>query len=329
MQQRRHCGSIVVLLAFLAFTIGSAHADMALTPAGTTAGFILSTFADGFPTTGFCCGPLGVAFPASGGVMVADYPGNVYVFPTDTDGQHAGSVTPVTGYSSGGPADLASIGGKIYMTDQGPGLVVQLNDDGTLNHVVTTIPIATGMAADDANGLLYVSNVSSGIFSVNPTTGTTTLFESVVADGVTIDTTTQILYAEVGGHILGFRISDGLEVFDSGFISGGPDGAAVGEGTLAGNIFVNTNGGTVVEVNIATDVQTLIATGGSRGDFVSLDPNGSLFLSQTDRVLRLSPPAGGCFGANCGSSVPEPSSSVLVFSGLGLIYLTRRLRRRA
>ncbi len=329
MQRRHYSGSMMLVLALLVFTIDSARASMLLTPAGTTAGFTLSTFADGFPTTGFCCGPLGVAFPKSGGVMVADYPGNVYLFPTDTDGQHAGSVTPVTGYGSNGPADLASIGGKIYMTDQGPGLVLQLNDNGTFNHTVASIGIATGMAADAANGLLYVSNVSSGIFSVDPTTGTTTLFASVVADGLTIDTTAQILYAEVGGHILGFRISDGVQVFDSGAIANGPDGAAVGEGKLAGNIFVNTNGGTVVEVNIATDAQTLIAAGGSRGDFVSLDPNGSLFLSQTDEVLRLSPPAGGCFGANCGATVPEPSSGVLMFSGLGLIFLTRQLRRRA
>jgi hypothetical protein len=328
MQRRHYCGSTMFLLALLVFTIGSANASMLLTPAGTAAGFTLSTFADGFPTTGFCCGPLGVAFPKSGGVMVADYPGNVYLFPTDTDGQHAGSVTPVTGYSFAGPADLASIGGKVYMTDQAPGLVVQLNDNGTLNHLVTSIPVATGMAADPTNGLLYVSNLGD-IFAVNPTTGTTAVFAAAAADGLTIDTTTQILYAEVGGHILGFRISDGAQVFDSGFIGGGPDGAAVGEGKLAGNIFVNTNGGTVVEVNIATDAQTLLAAGGSRGDFVSLDPNGSLFLSQTDEVLRLSPPAGGCFGANCGATVPEPSSGVLMFSGLGLIYLTRRLRRRA
>src|SRR5580704_17015861 len=62
---------------------------MTLTPAGA-AEFTISTFADNFPTTGFCCGPLGIAFPTSGGaVMVADYPGNVRVFATDTDNQLA------------------------------------------------------------------------------------------------------------------------------------------------------------------------------------------------------------------------------------------------
>ena len=43
----------------------------------------------------------------------------------------------------------------------------------------------------------------------------------------------------------------GAQVFDSGFIPGGPDGTAIGtSGSIAGELFVNTNGGTVVEVNI-------------------------------------------------------------------------------
>src|SRR5579864_4851135 len=67
----------------------SAYAVPTLTPSAITAGFSLSQFADEFPTTGFCCGPLGIAFPTTGGVMVSDYPGNVRVFATDTDGQHA------------------------------------------------------------------------------------------------------------------------------------------------------------------------------------------------------------------------------------------------
>src|ERR1700722_16777602 len=60
---------------------------MALTPTGATE-FTLSTFVDNFPVNG-CCGPLGIAFPTTGGVMVADYTGNVRVFATDTDNQLA------------------------------------------------------------------------------------------------------------------------------------------------------------------------------------------------------------------------------------------------
>src|SRR5262245_1484769 len=43
--------------------------NMALTPAGASE-FTLSTFVDNFPTTGFCCGPLGIAFPTTGGAVM-------------------------------------------------------------------------------------------------------------------------------------------------------------------------------------------------------------------------------------------------------------------
>ena len=91
-------------------------------------------------------------------------------------------------------------------------------------------------------------------------------------------------------------------------------------------IFVNTNGGTVVEVNLATKVQTLIASGGSRGDFVTVDPsNNTLLLTQSDRILRLS---GGNFGP-----VPEASTFVstglLLLGGLGLLLMARKRSRKA
>src|ERR1700676_848082 len=57
-------------VATLAFSLGACfgsagNAAEVLTAAGS-AQFTLSTFADSFPTTGFCCGPLGIAFPTTG-----------------------------------------------------------------------------------------------------------------------------------------------------------------------------------------------------------------------------------------------------------------------
>ena len=74
--------------------------SLTLTAAGQAAGFGLSTFATGFPELSGI-GPLGVVFPASGGVLVSDDPGNVRLFPTDTDGQNATTVPPVSGASYG------------------------------------------------------------------------------------------------------------------------------------------------------------------------------------------------------------------------------------
>jgi PEP-CTERM motif len=305
-------------------TSGVAQAAAVLTAAGA-ADFTLSTFADTFPNTGFCCGPLGIAFPTTGGVMVADYPGNVRVFATDTDNQLASAGVVGQNFGGNNGVGLASLGGNIYLTEQSAGKVVQLNNNGTLNHQVALIGFATGIAANSAAGLLYVSNGSSTIFSVTPT-GTVATFATTFSgvDGLTVNAANTILYGEVGGHIVGFSTATGAQVFDSGGIPGGPDGTAIGlSGTIANELFVNTNGGTVVEVDLSTLAQSTILTGGSRGDFVTVDPiTNTLLITQTDSILRLTPISGGFTGG-----VPEPSTwamMILGFMGVGFMAYRRK-----
>src|SRR5262249_27050013 len=89
--------SAVLLVAVLVGTaLGPvpARAEMMLTSAGVAGGFTLSTFASGFPNA-FGLGPLGIAFPSGGGVLVTAIDGSVRFFPTNADGQSAGGV-PVT-----------------------------------------------------------------------------------------------------------------------------------------------------------------------------------------------------------------------------------------
>jgi hypothetical protein len=299
---------VLATLGLATLLSGGARADLALTAAGVAQGLSLSTFATGFPSTSGV-GPVGVAF-VNGTVLASDYPGNVRVFATDTDGQNAASAPIGQNYGTGNAADLAQVGNTVYMTRQGIGDIVQINANGTFNQVIVTgVPTATGIIASPTTGHLFVSTLGNNvIYDVDPIAKTKTVFVNQPADGLSVSPDGKTLYAEINGHILGFDTTTKAQTFDSGLIPNSPDGAAIGTGLFAGKLFVNTNGGTVYEVDTTTLSQTLIATGGSRGDFVVVDPtNGTLLLTQTDRIVRLS---GATFTA-----VPEPSP--LVLAGVG------------
>ena len=313
--------SAAALAVSLGVAAGSANASMVLTAAGTAENFTLSTFASGFPTTGFCCGPLGIAFPNSGGVLVTDYPGNVRLFATDADGQLASSAPVGQFYGNSNAVGLAKAGGNIYMTQQGNQDLVRISDTGTfISTVATGLGFATGIAANPTNGHLYVSNVGGTIWDINPGVSVTALITGINADGLSTDGTT--LYGAANGHILGYNIATHAQVFDSGNV-GDVDGTALGTGVLAGKIYGNTNSGNVIEVDLASLAVTTIASGGSRGDFVTVDPNGSLLLTQTDSIVRLTPPSGGGFVGQ----TPEPASIALLGLGLAGLGFTRRRKR--
>ena len=317
--------SVAGMAAIIA-TSGISYADLTLDPAASAAGFTLTTFADQIPTNG-AVGPVGISFTPTGGVIIASYGSGVNaVFASDTDNQHfAGAVLSTDTFA--GPAGIAHIGNNYYEAIQFSGQVIQI-DGNTGNFVanVASIGGATGLVANPVNGHLFVSNVNQ-VFDLNPADGSVTVFANIPFDGMAITPDGKTLYgaASAYGQIFGYDTTTGLQVYASSIIPGGIDGSALGTGTLAGNMFVNTNSGTLVELNLTTNVQTLIASGGSRGDFVEVDPNGSLLLTQTDSVLRLTAPTGGGF-----STVPEPSSFALMgLGGIGLAIGAYRRKRVA
>jgi hypothetical protein len=269
---------------------------LALTPAGAAAGFSLSTFASGFPSYyaggGTYEGPIGVAFPNDGTVLATDANGLVYRFPSHADGQVASAATASYGYANA--AALAQTSNAIYMGQVANGRVVAINPDGSLNRVVANIPDTTGIAVNPANGHLFVSDLISTIWDVDPGTGGRTAFAHGAFDGVATDGITLYGASLFTGSVIGFNISNpSLPVTYA--VDANPDGIALGTGSLAGNLFVNTNYGNVWEVNVTTHATTLIASGGSRGDFVTVDLDGTLLLTQSTTIERLHPPAGGGF----------------------------------
>ena len=293
--------------------------QMTLTPAGVSAGFSLTTFATGFPSVAGQIGPLGMAFTSSGGVMVADYAGNVRLFP-DQDGQIADSiapgVTPVSSFGQLNADGLAFAGGQFYLAQQGNGQVVRLNADGTAvtgsNAAVTAIASATDIAVNPANGHLFVSTGAGGgrVCDVNPATNSATVWPPTIpnADGLTVSADGATLYvAQISdssgyGNIQGYSIANQTKTWDLNAVNPNAhithiDGLAIGFGAFSGTIFANTNDGQLWQIALPSGQATLIASGGTRGDFAEPDASGqgSLLLTQSDRILRLSPftPSGG------------------------------------
>ena len=112
--------------------------------------------------------------------------------------------------------------------------------------VIATVPSPLGVAVNPLNGHLFVSSFSSKIYDVDPVTGTVSVFLDALADGLAFDPSAGILYAAFnatgqGDQVRGFNITTKAVVFDSGTIASVPDGIALGNGPVAGNLFVNTN----------------------------------------------------------------------------------------
>jgi hypothetical protein len=222
--------------------------NMTLTPAGIAQGFTLSTFASGFPTNNdpnplIHLGPIGIAYPGGGVVLVSDNPnGNVYRFPTDTDGQTASPGIVLGNYGKFNPEGLVSFNGTTAMALYVAGQLVTLDPiTGSTSLIVGGLPKQgpIGVEANPLNGHYFVSvNTANGlVVDVNPFTNTFTPFGGG-ADGLTISPDGKTLYEAGSLGLLGLDTATGKLVFQSSPIPFA-DGSALGFGKLAGKAYVN------------------------------------------------------------------------------------------
>ncbi len=246
-----------------------------------------------------------MSFTSDGGVLVSDYSGNVRKFPDDSDGQDARAIVPSQNYGADRAIDMTQIGDRIYMSQGSNGSVVEINEDGTFKQlIVSGLGRVLGIDVNPSNGHLLVASLSNVVYDIDPIAKTAKVLFNAFLDGISVSPDGLVLYGATvsSSTIVGFSLAAaglGNIVFDSGPIQGGVDGAALGFGDSAGYIFANTNQGTVVAIDLRTKQQTLIATGGTRGDFAKVDPrDGTLLLTQSSTIARLQLPTGSSFRTN-------------------------------
>ena len=183
-----------------------------------------------------------------------------------------------------------------------------------------------GMWGNPVNGHVIASS-NQGLVDINPVAGTYRVINAgVFPDGVSVSPDGLIAYVENGGAIQSYDIATGA-LLNTYLTGHGPDGTGViTGGNFNGDVIVNNNDGTVGLLDPTTSSFTIIADGGSRGDFVSPDlNNGTLFISQYEQVARLSC-GPGCSIGGPPPSVPEPATLALFGTGLGVLLIYRRRR---
>ena len=325
----------IVLLAAVSSCCSTAFGQLALTPQGVALGFTLTTFATINPgATGCCNVPFGVTVTSNGRVLVfnnAD--GRTYVFP-DVDGQTlATAISSISGSNSSFLA-FANSGGKPY----GPApshFLAQLNDDGTVNHVLTGVPqiIRNGMATNPINKHLIIDS-TTGLIDVDPLAngglGSSRVINAQLGDGVSVSPNGKIVYLAQGLNVNGYDILTGALVITSpNFPS--PDGTGVIFSTnpaLNGKVIVVDNNGSVYLWDTVANTYFAIASGGARGDYASPDPNnGTIFLDFSDIVARL-----GCGGCFIGAALPSDTFQVLYAANLdkgdSVVNITNSYKRK-
>src|SRR5439155_24624273 len=80
------------------------------------------------------------------------------------------------------------------------------------------------------------------------------------------------------------------------------DGMAVSATPGTPFLYVNRNGGIITRIDLTATPPTFTAifTGGSRGDFAAVGPDGCLYATQTDRVIKVTNADGTCLPSAAG-----------------------------
>ncbi len=295
-----------------------AHAGLTLNATGLSLGFSLSTYASG----GGYYGHFAASALPDGTIVAVDLPNGRLLKYSDSDGQTHGSALATQALA--GARNVAKVNGHTYAVSTSG--YFEVGSDLGLTPIAVGLTPTWGLWGNPVTGHL-LSGTTTGLYSVNPLTGSATFIVNPVAlDGVSVSKDGTIVYAALeNSGVSAYSIATGTQIFHKP-IAGLPGGTGVVmDGALEGHIVAVNHDGTVGLIDPTGATYQTIATGGARGEVASVDlNNGTLFLTFDDQMYRLSL-AGGDFGTE---AIPEPGSMLLLAAAVTGIGAIRRRTRR-
>lgn len=270
-------------------------------------GYTVTTFASGFRTD-LCFAPFGLAFDQQGDLIAANRAtGFLYRFGPlggAADPGHQINAAPIAGR----PTGLAfAKDGRLYATLIDGAAVVELDPvTGAVVRTVATVFNPLALATDPVSGDLFVGTFE-GVqrlagFANGPGT-LTPYYAALFTDGIAF-AADGTLYVKSGccpdfvARVGGTSAPDSGQVTIVAFVDEG-DGIAIEPNPADPSkpfLYVNGTNGTLtrIDTTAAPATTSSVFTGGSRGDFVAVGPDGCLYATQTDRVLKVTRSDGAC-----------------------------------
>lgn len=236
------------------------------------------------------CGPAGMVFAPDGEWIVANAGTGSLFRLSGTDVEVTDALN-----SDAAVADLAVSGdGRLFGSRKTEIVELDPSSGSVTRRVAAGFSELVGLVYDARSACLVAADFEAdALYDVEPSSGATSVR---VADpmlgnpnGISLDGDGRVLVAGYGSkHVLAVGRNGSVE--DLGELPGWPDSVAAAspDGPLAGSVVVNQRDGTLVTLQPGGTI-TRLATDGTPGDLIGVDPEGRLVVTQLEEVWRIGP----------------------------------------